>query len=400
MLDKKKSVSTPHRRKLLVQNRWANRFLSCTDFLLSKIPRKKPLIPTQPKTILIANLGHMGDAVIMTSLLPILKQHYPISTISVLIGSWSLPVLKNHPCVDRIHIVDHWKLNRSQIPFLKKLLRYLKTRKQAIHELRSSGYDIAIDTYYYFPNAIPIVWRAKISARIGYTSGGFGPLLTHSVDWSNKDQPIAHYYFNLLNLLGISRESCCSLLRPNLPPLAKSGSQCLFEKSKIDPSKGYIVMHIGTGSTLKEWPVSKWRELVQHLQGFPIIFTGKGVREKEKIDSIIHQSDGCFNFADCLKWEEFVAIIKDARLLIGVDSVPGHIASAFDVPSVLIYAGMANVHHWAPMNKRCTILTHPVACAPCYRSRGCSTMACIRDISVQTVYEACLNQLSASLRKA
>lgn len=386
-------LNTPLKGKYLVRNRLANKALAWTDLFLSLFPRKKPPAPQRPKNILISNLAHMGDVVIMTSILQVLRKNYPEASIGVLIGSWSLPILKNHPYVDRVHIVDHWKLNRATISRSEKLIRYNKTKRNAIREIKRSGYDVAIDAYYHFPNAIPIFWRSRIPVRIGYTSGGFGPLLTHAVDWANRNEPAAHYYFDLLNFLGISRESSLSLLHPNLPRSTISGSQYILQNYKCDLSKGYIVIHIGTGSSLKEWPVNKWRELVEKLKGYPLIFTGKGANEREKIDCIIHQIEGCINLADVLPWEVFISLIQDARLLIGVDSVPGHIAAAFNAPSVLIFSGMTNIHHWAPMNKQCTIITHQVPCAPCYKSQGCSAMSCVQEASVEAVYQACVKRL-------
>ena len=41
-------------------------------------------------------------------------------------------------------------------------------------------YEIAIDTYHFIQNSIPLLWLARIPIRIGYTSGGFGPLLDSS----------------------------------------------------------------------------------------------------------------------------------------------------------------------------------------------------------------------------
>ncbi len=344
---------------------------------------------------MLSNLAHMGDVVLMTSLLPVLKKTYPQAAIGVLIGSWSLPLLKNHPLVDRIHIVDHWKLHRSPLSLAKKFVGYWKTKRKAMREIRGSSYDVAIDAYYYFPNAVPIFWKAKIPVRIGYTSGGFGPLLTHAVDWTNSNQSVVHYYCALIDFLNIPREEYFPLLRPSLPRnKSLSGNQYLQQNSTLEVSQGYIVIHIGPGSPLKEWPLENWQKLVAKLQNHPLIFTGKGEREKEQIDLIIQGRKGCINLADRLTWDEYTAILQDAKLLIGVDSVPGHLAACYGTPSVLIYSGMSNIHHWSPRSPHCTILTNHMPCSPCYRGQGCSTMSCIREVNVETVYAACCKKIS------
>lgn len=393
-----KKVRCPLRGKYLIQNCWANWLLALVDFFLSIFIKPKAVsIPLSPKKILLSSSSHFGDVVQMTSILPFLKRHFPDSQIGVLVGSWSLPIVMNHPDIDFVHTLDHWKLNRSSQPLFKKIFRYFRTKKRAIQSIQKTKYDIAIDTYYYFPNAIPIFWKAKIPVRIGYTSGGFGPYLTHSKDWENYNQSVVKFYEPLLRFItndGVKIEK----LRPHLPRLARTGHD-YFRKHYSDSFGNYVVVHIGAGSPLKEWPVTKWKELVDKLEGLLLVFTGKGNEEKEKIAHIIRGRKGCLNLANRLSWEEFMGVIQDASLLISVDSVPGHLAAAFEIPSVLLYTGMANVHHWAPVNPNATILTHKVPCSPCFRSKGCSEMSCLREISVEDVHRACQKCLQLPISK-
>jgi len=387
------SRRSPLSGKYLLQNTLAKLLIKGIDFLLSFLPRKKTVIPSSPQRILIANLAHMGDVVMMSSMLPHLKTKFPKSEIGVLIGSWSLSLMKNHPYVDHVHIVDHWKLNRAPIPFFKKFFHYYQTFFRAVKEIRNS-YDIAIDSYFFFPNAIPIFWKAKIPVRIGYTSGGFGDLLTHAVEWKNLVQPLTHYYIPLLKFLNISPSHDDSCMRPYLPQPQTSQIHTRVGKPSDVARQAYIVVHIGTGSTLKEWPLSKWRELVKKINTYPLYFTGKGAHENKLITNIIDQIEGCINMADQLNWEEYTALLKGASLMIGVDSLAGHLAAVFDTPSVLIYSGMSNLDHWKPLNKKCTVLTKSLPCSPCYRGKGCSAMTCIRDVDVESVYQACKQTLT------
>ncbi len=120
----------------------------------------------------------MGDALMMTSLLAALKSADPEVKLGVVVGSWSRPIVEGHPLIDVVHTVDHWKLNRSPLPLWKKIVQYYATKRRAVREIRAQSYDAAIDFYPFFPNAIPLLWQAKVPMRIGFTSGGFGPVLT------------------------------------------------------------------------------------------------------------------------------------------------------------------------------------------------------------------------------
>jgi ADP-heptose:LPS heptosyltransferase len=327
--------------RYLVRSRLAVFVLRCIDALF----RQRRAEWKSPKRILLCNLAHLGDVVRATAALPIVKEAYPEAEIGFLIGSWSKPVLQNHPLVDKIHCVDHWKLNRASTPLWKKILHYLKQRKKVIREIQ--GYDLAIDLYPYFPNAIHMLYKAGIPLRVGYTSGGFGPLLTHPQEWKEN-----------------------SLSRPHL----------------ICPSrvqKTHILMHMGTGSSLKEWPEKRWKELAMRLagEGHELVFTGRGEAECARI-----QRMGVGHLVMDAEWDVFVSWIAEAKLLISVDSAAVHVAAAFEVPTVVLFCGINSMSEWRPHNPKAQVLMHPVSCAPCYRKKGCASMACIRQISVDAVF--------------
>ena len=50
-----------------------------------------------PRRILLLNGTHIGDIIISTSILPILRSAYTSAEIGFMVGSWSSMVLKNHP---------------------------------------------------------------------------------------------------------------------------------------------------------------------------------------------------------------------------------------------------------------------------------------------------------------
>jgi hypothetical protein len=87
---------------------------SAARLVLKWVPR--PSCATdrlQVRKILIANGAHLGDIVLATSVLPALKQRFPGAQLGMLVGSWSRPVIDQHPLLDWIHTVDHWKASRA-----------------------------------------------------------------------------------------------------------------------------------------------------------------------------------------------------------------------------------------------------------------------------------------------
>ncbi len=370
--------------KYLVRNRLGVYFLRAIDWALSLKQRfgsktRSDICLSKVKKILVCHLAHMGDVVLSTAFLAALKQEFPNSQIDVLLGSWSQPVVKGLLFVDQIHVLDHWKLNRSAESRLKKVWHYLKQRFDVISEIRLQAYDIAIDLYPYFPNSIPILWSAGIPLRLGFTSGGFGSLLTHSLDWEDCDRSIVDDQLRLLQFLNLRVPVRAQ------PVLSDVGGT--FYKDMQDK---YCVFHMGAGLSVKEWPEEHWKAVLDHCvkEGYVVLFTGKGQNQKRAIQRVIQGVDRAVDLSDLLDWEGFVSVIRHAQFMISVDSVSGHIASAFEVPTISLFTGMDRLNRWKPINSRSIVLTKTVPCAPCFKRKGCLTMECIRGITPEEVIRA------------
>ena len=330
--------------------------LGMVDRLLRPFSRAPKPIPP-PKSLLLCNSRHLGDVILTTSLLPPLKAAYPNLKIGMAVGSWSQCIIENHPLVDHIHTVDHWKCNRSPLSWQKKLRHYQRTRNQAQKEIQQVGYDIAIDCPFHFPNYASLLFRAKIPTRIGFNSAGFGPLLTHPDTWNNRNQSAALSFFSLLeNLPSLSQHR--DIVCPSLP----------FQRSLS--KQNYLVLHIGSGNPTKEWSKEKWRELAKQLiaDDHRLYFTGRGERERKIIEWITKDLAQTENLCDRLDWEEFVSMRAGAERLIGVDSCAGHVAAAVDTPSLLLYTARHPPTLWKPYSEKATILTdlHNVDTADIY----------------------------------
>ena len=61
-------------------------------------------------------------------LLKFLEYHPRFQHLGVLIGSWSRPVLEASDIAARIHLIDHWALDRSDRTKWRKITRYLAQR--------------------------------------------------------------------------------------------------------------------------------------------------------------------------------------------------------------------------------------------------------------------------------
>lgn len=359
------------------------------DFLLRFFVKsgKSDRIPA-PEAILLANAAYLGDVVISTSLLPILRHAFPQARIGFLTCSKSIVAIENHPLIDRIHILDHWFWFHKEKPLRYRFKTYFDQKRKVIQEIRREGYDVAIDLRQCFPNFIPLLWEAQIPHRIAYDTAGFVPLLTHVLPYRFELKHEARWQADLLKFLSISRESLAQQ-SGNLPAASEKAK---MEVNFLLGGKGnqYRIIHMGSSTSLKDWPENKWKSLAKQLvqEGNTLVFTGQGEREELSVGRTTAGLDHCINACGRLSWDGLVELIRGAELLYAVETSVGHVAAAVGTPTVSIKDWRYSISRWKPFGDRSVAVHTALPCFPCYISRGCESMACVREISVEAVYQA------------
>lgn len=348
-----------------------------------------------PNRILLSHYGHLGDIINSTLIIPILKCAFPNIEIGFLIGSWSKKVVENHPDVNFIHILDHWKFNRNQDSQISKLIKYIQTRKKVINDLKCKSYDLAIDLNGWGCNSALELWSAKIPTRIGYSPvsyfcSGFGAFFTHPQPVTyNKRKHEFFFHLDLLRVLNIS-DHCFRKQTATLWSHSKAGVLELCNVLGVESQENYnyFVIHAGSGVSFKEWPIEKWREIVAHLaeKGEKVLLTGLGRDDKLRNKKIAEGFSNCFNACDRLSWNGFVEAIHAAKIVYSVETSAGYIAAALGTPCVWIHTGTIDAVRWTPLSQNCMPVTNLVPCSPCFKKNGCAEMNCIRDITVEEVF--------------
>jgi ADP-heptose:LPS heptosyltransferase len=86
---------------------------------------------------------------------------------------------------------------------------------------------------------------------------------------------------------------------------------------------------------------------------------------------------------------ELVAVIADAKLFIGNDSGPAHIAAAVKTPLVVLF-GPASSVRWRPWRAPSELIQNYFPCNPCamYTCEAFDQPECIRSITLGQVIRA------------
>jgi heptosyltransferase-2 len=362
------------RGRYLIRNPLKARLLGLLDdaLALARSPVIPP-IPENPERILVSNWAHLGDVLLTLPAIRWLRLRYPKARIDMVLATRSAVVIEGQGLVDEMFLIDHWRINREPIRLGEKLRRYAIASAEAVTRLRAHRYDMAIDFYEYYPTAHVELARARIPVRIGYQSGGLGPLLTHPIPWTDDHRHVIAHHADLLAPLVKPGEP-----RPTLAPFYA------LPPAREEPPlpQGYVLVHTGAGASYKEWPEEKWRDVVEklHARGHPIVLAGLGAREEARAARLAGATPGAVDLSGRLDWNGLVRVIAGARLMLCLDSVSAHLGAAFAVPTVALWTGTTDPAQWGPMNEKAILLSGKVPCAPCHRT-GCDTMDCVNRVT-------------------
>ncbi|WP_326554169.1 glycosyltransferase family 9 protein [Micromonospora sp. NBC_01813] len=113
---------------------------------------------------------------------------------------------------------------------------------------------------------------------------------------------------------------------------------------------GVTVVHPGAASPRRRWPAERFAELARRLAraGHRVVVTGSA-RERPLAEAVAAGA-GLPATAVCagrMDLSRFVALLSHARLLVAADTGVGHLATAFAVPSVLLF-GPTSPTRWGP----------------------------------------------------
>lgn len=184
-------------RRYMTTSRLKRLALLASDFLVGSYARLRKGFPrttsqrSEVQSILVVALGHLGDALLFSYMLPPLRDRFPKAAIDVLTGTYCAPIFRNNEYVRRVIGFDHFRLNRSRISFASKVALHISTLWRSVAQIREARYDLSLDPKLHYPNGNLVTYLGNINRRIGFGSGGFGSLLTEEFELPAK--PAFHY---------------------------------------------------------------------------------------------------------------------------------------------------------------------------------------------------------------
>ncbi len=130
-----------------------------------------------------------------------------------------------------------------------------------------------------------------------------------------------------------------------------------------------LAVSIGARVDVKDWGDTNWSALLHRLQsplsGWSLVMVGAGV-ERDRSDRLLASWQGPgLNLCGTLSVRESAAVLEAARLFVGHDSGPMHLAAAVGTTCVAIFSSRNLPGEWFPHGRQHHVLYTDVACGGC-----------------------------------
>lgn len=290
------------------------------------------------ESILIFRPDHLGDVLLTTPALRLLRAARPDARIVMAVGHWSRDVIAGNPHVDDIVEMDLPWLARNTAASWFACLR-------SIRRLRAQHFDV--------------VFNFRVAAK----SAAVTRLLGAQDRWG-FNAPKSAWAHNRRVPSDLGRHAVknyCDLMRgyvgdaPTPDRLdffgADTHQAAVAESLRQEGIDGpFLMCAPGAGYAMKCWPVDRWVALVNTLYAtcnWPIILTGSP-GERLLCEAIKNAAPRAIhNFAGRCGIGELAALLTRAQGCVTVDSFTMHLAAAQGTPLVALF-GPTNHRHWGP----------------------------------------------------
>jgi len=346
------------------------------------------LDPKKVGKILVCQLRQIGDVLLATPSIRLLKKAFPGAEIHILTEKKSAPVLEHNPDLARI-----WAIDKKQLSHLgKELVFYFQVARQR--------FDLLVD-FQQLPRCrwvtgLSMLFGTKV--RLTYTPPWYNRMLfTH---WSKpRDGYAAMSKASVLEPLGITWSGEKPIL--NLLPQEIEDAKKFLRDLGVSEDDTLITIDPSHRRETRRWPSEYFGELVKMAAKarpdlkFLLLF-GPGEREIAEQVFKSATTPACLLPPNMLSLREMAAMIACAGLHFGTCSAPRHIAVAVGTPSLVVLGSTSSA--WTHPSREHEDISLDMDCRPCNQNT-CPDPKCLTELAPEKVLPKFLETLEKNTIK-
>lgn len=286
-------------------------------------------------------LRSIGDIILLTPALCLLKAWRPDLRVSVMVEPRFQELLENNPDVEEI-----------VAPAAGRGWNKIKSRWQTVRELRARHFSLCLNLHGGPTSAFLARWSGA-TCKVGfhhYRGRGAYDILVPDARMilGHPDVHTAELQAAAFFHLGLPKSEV-----PRARIFVSSRHYDWWERKRaefgLSVDQGYVLIHPTALYATKQWAPDNFGQIGNYLELekrlIPIYSCGPG--ESAVLDAVKRAVGSPLRRLEGASLGEFAAALSGARLFLGNDSGPAHMAQALGRPSVVIFGSSSSVI-WGP----------------------------------------------------
>lgn len=165
-----------------------------------------------------------------------------------------------------------------------------------------------------------------------------------------------------------------------------------FQQRGLGPEPGKFLVHPGSGSAIKNWPVENFLALMEKISGsFPLAswVVLEGPSDQEAVQALCRLWKRPLEVCRPESLSLLASCLRGGSFFLGNDSGVTHLAAFLGIPTLALF-GPSNPLVWAPLGRHVRVALSGNECQPCHLSQhqlSCQG-PCKRFPTVQQAWEA------------
>jgi heptosyltransferase-1 len=340
--------------------------------------------------VLLVRLSAIGDVIMSSGLIPVLHAAWPNAQIAWLTDESNAPLLRHNPRLAEVIALPRrrwaglWRAGRR--------LEVVAEARRFARDLRARRFDLALDLQGLLKSG---AWARLSGAptRIGLGSReGSGLLMTRVVGREALDDRLGKEYRRLAEALGLDP----ARFAMDIVTSPQDAARAAAALDAVGVRGDYCILAPFTTRPQKHWLDERWVQLAQRLaagHGFRAVVLG-GPADRDRGAAIALAAGGAAaSIAGATSLTEAAAVIRGARLLVGVDTGLTHLGIALRTPTLALFG--ATRPYLDPGVPDARVLYHALPCSPCRRRPTCDgRFDCMRLHTADSVAQAAAELLA------
>jgi ADP-heptose:LPS heptosyltransferase len=361
--------------------------------IFSKRPSFHTIHSQDIQKILVLRPDRIGDFILFTPTLKLLKKYFPNAQIDLFIQKGTASIAACFEGWSQLHTFEDIDNPKERHDFIQK-----------VH----GQYQVVMVC-----SSMRIIYKMasqlKSNITLGWDVKGMRHTLSHPLDhklWIKSNMHMVHINTALISQLAqyiedwpdVEKESIHNeatgpdLLFPfQETDTGKEQYQQFIKESRIDTSKPTLVIHPSSFTYRVRWKAHKFAAIANkaHRLGTQVIFIGT-THDNAILDSVYkHLEFAPLSTVGQLHLQGTASLLRNASVFLGNSTGPMHLAAATGIPTVAIFGNrypMDREEMWRPWGSNGHVVSVDKQIC-CQMPWTCKEMKCMTEIHTETVWD-------------